>query len=353
MTRLWNFLSSTVLTIVLAILICLNAVWGSLLTVDNPEFYSTLDSAILLPALGSMGSANLSLTLWIYILIVLVALFALNTFVCTIDRVYAIIRKKSPWQMILPHIVHVGFLIAALGHLLGSTYGFKSPDNLIMTGLTIPVPTVEGLKVRLDEVDVKATPDRRGIESLKTTVTLIEGDREVLTGVIEINGPLIYKGIAFYHINHGQMPTGLLLRAGNALKRVAFDSGFQVTDILPKAVSFRLGAMYPDFALDSSGSAYSRSGNFRNPYQEIISDSGERGYLNISRPGGSVTVDNVEIVLEDYMMSTYAVLAINKDPGIGLIIAGSLVLCLGIILIFIFRGGKSELMQMNRETIKT
>ena len=349
MIKLWNLLSSTVLTIVLAILICLNAIWGSLLTVDNPEFYRALDSAILLPQLASMGSANLAYTLWIYILIVLISLFAINTFVCTIDRLYMIIRTKSAWQMILPHIVHVGFLIALIGHLLGSAYGFKSPENFIMKGDSLAVPTREGLKVRLDEVDVKATPDGREIESLKTTVTLIKDSKEILTGNIEINGPLIYKGIAFYHLNHGQMPVGLVLAAGGELKRVAFDSGFEV----PDKGSFRLGRLYPDFATDSSGRAYSSSGEFRNPHQEIISEAGERVYLNISRPGGMVTIDGTEIVLEDYDLKTYVQLSINKDPGIGFIIAGSLVLTFGIILIFIFRPGRVELVRRDKETAQT
>ena len=82
----------------------------------------------------SMGTENISYTLWIYILIVLITLFAVNTFVCTTDRVFSIVRNKSPWQMILPHIVHIGFLVALVGHLLGSTAGFKSPQNFILLG---------------------------------------------------------------------------------------------------------------------------------------------------------------------------------------------------------------------------
>ncbi len=347
MKLLWNLFSSTTLTLVLAILICIDAVWGSLLTVNNPAFYQALDSAILLPALIEMGSANISYTLWIYILIILIALFAVNTFVCTVDRLYSIMRSGSPWQSILPHIVHIGFLIALIGHLLGSSYGFKSPENFIMKGDSVPVPMTDGLSVRLDDVDVETSPDTREITGLKSFVTLFDEGSEVLSGDIEINGPLIYKGIAFYHMSHGQMPMGLILRIDGTIKKLPFDSAFTAS----KGKGFKLGTIFPDFARDSSGNPYSRSGEFRNPYQEIISTGGVRGYLNISRPGEVVNIEGVEMKLEDYMLKEYAVLGINKDPGIWFIIAGSSILTIGIILIFIFRGARAELVRKPQESI--
>lgn len=346
MKLIWRFFSSTVLTVVLAALICIDAVWGSLLTVSSRGFYQVLDSTILLPELFAMGTANLKFTLWIYILIVLITLFAINTFVCTTDRVFSIVRVRSPWQTILPHIVHIGFLIALLGHLLGSSGGFKSPQNFIFEGNTIQVPGTEGLKVRLDNVDVRGVPGGGSNEilSIKTTVTLFDDEREVLSGDIEINGPLIYKGIAFYHMSHGQMPMGLVLRVGGLRREVLFEGAFKDGE----GKGFKLGTLYPDFFIDSFGKPGSRSREFRNPHQEIISKSGARAYLNISRPAGSVEVEGVLIGLDDYLMERYAVLAINKDPGIWFIIAGSLVLTIGIILIFLFRGGRAELVRRDK-----
>lgn len=335
------------MTVVLAILICIDAVWGSILSVNNAAFYQWLDSGILLPALLGMGLANISLTLWIYILIVLIALFAVNTFVCTTDRLFSIFRSKSPWQSILPHIVHIGFLIALIGHLLGSSYGFKSPENFVMVGDSVPVPKHDGLSVRLDDVDVETSPDTKEITNLRSTVTLFDEGSELLSGDIEINGPLIYKGIAFYHMSHGQMPMGLVLRVDGAQRKLPFDAAFTTT----KGKGFKLGTIFPDFARDSSGNPYSRSGEFRNPYQEIISNRGERGYLNISRPGEAASIEGVEFVLEDYVLKKYAVLGINKDPGIWFIIAGSSILTLGIILIFIFRGARAELVRKPQESI--
>ena len=50
------------------------------------------------------------------------------------------------------------------------------------------------------------------------------------------------------------------------------------------------------------------------------------------------------------MMEEYAVVAINKDPGIWFIIAGSLILTIGIVLIFLFRGGRAELIRKTQKS---
>jgi cytochrome c biogenesis protein ResB len=178
-------------------------------------------------------------------------------------------------------------------------------------------------------------------------VTLLDEGSEILSGDIEMNGPLIYKGIAFYHMSHGQMPMGLVLRVDGAINEIPFDSGFTTK----KGKGFKFGKIFPDFARDASGNGYSRTSEFRNPYQEIISKDGTRGYLNISRPGEVVSIEDVEIVLQDYILKEYAVLGINKDPGIWFIIVGSSILTFGVILIFLFRGSRAELMRKPQENI--
>src|SRR5574337_638496 len=200
MMKVWKFFSSVYLTVVLAILICVDAAWGSMLAMRHPQFFRSLDQAILLPWLAAKGPGYLSLTLWIYILVALVALFAMNTVVCTVDRVYAIIKARRPWQSFFPHLVHIGFFIALLGHLAGSAGGFRSYGHMVFKGDSIPVPGANGVYLRLDGVKVRQTPEGEP-EEIKTSVTLLKDGSEILSDTIEINGPLIYKGIAFYHLD--------------------------------------------------------------------------------------------------------------------------------------------------------
>jgi cytochrome c biogenesis protein ResB len=328
------------MTVVLAFLVCINTAWGSIVVLRNREYFAAIDREILFPWLMNVGIKEPSLNAWIFILIILMTLVALNTIVCTADKVSSIIRGSKPKSALFPHIVHVGFLIAMLGHLVGSVYGFRSYENVIFMNEAINVPNTEELVVRLDdfEADISSTGN---FKTLETTLTLIDPSdgTELLTKVISLNDPLIHKGIAFYHTNQGRSTTGLILNVDGERREVDFGGGFSVGE----EDGFLLGTLFPDYAIDELGNAYSRSSEFRNPYQEIRSLSGERAYLNVSNYGSSVRLSGKTIRLVNYRTTPYVVLTINKDPGIIFIITGSMILVLGMIFLLLFRGNRGEL----------
>ena len=348
MKPIWRFLAATELTIVLAILICIDAAWGSIISMKNPALFQALDQAILFPWLFSTGKADLNISLWIFILVFLTSIFAINTTVCTLDKLYSIFKDKRPWQALLPQIVHIGFLIALLGHLVGSIYGFRSPVNIVFQGQTIQVPSQQGLSLRFDDIEMK-TSRKAGLEDLKTKVTLLKHGKEILKQNIQINGPLIYKGIAFYHADQGEAPTGLILQIGEENFRIRFGGAFRTKD----GAMFKLGAIIPDFALDEAGNPYSRSQEYRNPYQEIMSLNGKSGWLLLSNIGNSVKLDGHTIELADYINTPYVALNINKDPGIGFIIAGSSVLVIGMVLLLFLRGERAELLKRQNSEVSS
>lgn len=344
MKRVWNFFASIWLTIVLAVLICLVSAWGSILSMKNSRFFGAMDQVVLFPWLSTEGIKRLDLTLWVYVLVVLTTLFAVNTFVCTADKVFSVFRNKKPWQALFPHIVHVGFLVALLGHLAGSVWGFRSFGNVVFQGQLAPVPFQDGLFVRLDDMEIK--PSETGeLESLNTRVTLLKDGKEIKKGDITINGPLIYKGIAFYHVDQGQTPSGLVLRIGTDEIRAALNEPFSTSD----GAAYRFGPVYPDFAIDEQGRPYSRSSEFVNPFITIVGPDGAAGYLDVSRPGTEAVAGGKNISLIDYVYSPYAVFTINKDPGIGFIIAGSIILVGGMVLLLFFRGERAELIRQRKD----
>lgn len=307
----------------------------------HPQFYRALDQMILFPWLFSEGFSYITLTFWMYLLVFLVFLFTVNTAVCTIDKVYAILKNKRPWQSFFPHIVHIGFLIALLGHLAGSVGGFRSSGNLVFKGDSIPVPDESGLFLRLNDLEMKEGANG-DLEHLRSNVTLLSADKsEILTGDIEINGPLIYKGVAFYHFDQGTSPSGIILRSGAEEMSVEFKNSFKTSD----GAAFKLGNIYPDFALDADGRPMTRSANFRNPHIEVTAENGAAAFLDLSRSGTEVTVNGKTFRLIDYIISPYVVFSIHKDPGIWFIIAGSAVLVAGMVLLLFFRGERGELLR--------
>ncbi len=340
MRRIWSFFASTGLTVTLAVLVCIVTAWGSITVVRNQRFFQEIDHRIFLPWLFRHGTESPGLTLWMFVLVLLISLFAVNTFVCTADRLRVIIRNRRGYRAFLPQVVHIGFLVALAGHLVGSTFGFRSPGVVLAQGRAVPVPHTADLSVRLDDVDVAFTP-RGGLDRLSTRLTLIEGGTEVRTGTVRINGPLVYKGIAFYHANQGRITTGLVLDVDGERVEVEFDGGFTTA----AGKSFTLGRLYPDLEIDRSGRPYSRSARFRNPYQEIIAADGSSALLGIARPGGTVDLGGTSVTLVDYVVSPYVVLNIHKDPGIWLIMAGSMILVGGMVLLLLSKGERGELLR--------
>lgn len=339
MKTIWRFFASIKLTIVLAAVICVVAGVGSILAVSNQEFYRYLDQVILLPWLVDKGATYLKLTGWIFALIALTAVFAVNTVVCTIDRLYAIVKTRMPARAFFPQIVHIGFLIAVLGHLAGTVSGYKTSGNILYKDIPASVPHEQGLAMRLDDVEVQTRPDTLGdLAFVRTRVTLLSGGEAVKTYDIGINNPLIYKGIAFYHVDTGKAPAGLVLDDGRGKHEVAFAG---VPKTKGKGV-YKLGTVYPDFAIDASGRASTLSQEFNNPYIEV-KGNGKKAYLFVGRLGSSITLGKKTVRLVDYIYVPYVVLNIHKDPGIWLIIIGSFVLTVGMLLLLFLRGERAEL----------
>lgn len=335
-----RFFSSISLSVALSIVICLTAAYGSIVVVKNPEFYASIDGTVLFPFLFGAGLDNPGPLVWIYCMILLVFLFAINTVVCTVNSIVLIFRAKRPLMSLFPHVIHAGFVVALIGHLIGSSFGFKTSGTIVYKGGLTPVPHVEGLFIRLDELNIKTT-DRGDIESLGTHVTLLSNGNEVISREIRLNSPLVYKGVAFYHADQGAAPTGLILQVDGTEIKTGFSGSFSTRN----GEVFTLGPVYPDFALDGVAGAYSRSGEFRNPHIEITSSDGEKAYLNISEPGRDTILSGAGITLKDYVMAEYAVLTINKDPGIMFIVIGSAILTIGMVLLMLFRGERMELVR--------
>ena len=313
-------------------------------------FYEDLDAGILLPRLielwelGGLGGKNLELSLWIIILILSVAVTALNTVCCTGEKVVQIVRDRLPVRALFPHIVHTGFLIALMGHLAGSLFGFKTTGNYIFFEEKIPVPHTESLEVRFDHLIKKISPEG-SLKKIKTTVSLIDDGSEILTGKIEINKPLIYKGIAFYYAGDSKTPMGLTLNVDGISYDVPFGETFIVED---RGEPLKLGEIYPHLAFDEEGKPFNRSQEFHNPYVELLAGGVPATFLSLRSQGSKVEIKGMSVTLEDYVLKEYVVLNINKDPGILFIVVGSTVLTLGLILLLFFRGERSEILRRGR-----
>ncbi len=337
--KLRLFFSSIILTVVLAALICVVSIAGSLVTIKNPGIMQYLDHRVLVYGLAELsGRAEVY---WIFVLVILIFFFAVNTVVCTIEKIASIMSRGAPKRSLIPQVVHVGFLIALLGHLVGSVSGFKTSDNVVFRGQALPVPHTGDLSIRLDGIETRQNPSGYR-DFLRVDVTLLRDGEELRRGAISLNHPLLYRGMAFYYNDDGAAPAGIKVFWKGRVRDLSFEEKSE-----EESGGLKITGFYPDFAVDSEGRAFSRSERFVNPYVGL-SAGGAEAFLSIARPGTSVVIGGEEARFTGFAVSPYVVLSINRDPGIWLVIAGSGVLLLGMVLLIIFGRDKTELIRPSR-----
>ncbi len=355
MNRLTGFFTSLKTTVILTVIIILTCGIGSFQILRNPDIYQGLGFGILIPWFFKEGVRHLSSTWWLPLLVSLLGLIGLNTLICTIDRLLRI-RKNSMAGFLkvlhpyLPHLVHIGFLIGLTGHLIGNSYGFKTTNNLLFKGEIKNVPHSQRLKVKLN--DVNEVVEDGILRGIQTSVTLYDGDKVIRKGVIEINKPLIYNGVAFYHSHHGNAPYGYILDIRDVSDTPASPLGDKGERILPirfggqatltPESTIVLGRLYPDFAMDKDGIPYNRSNLFQNPVQELFIYSKDerkiRLFLPVGMKGTSIEAGRFEIELKDYLLKPFVVLDINYNPGVWFVFTGSLISVIGVFSLLFIRG---------------
>jgi cytochrome c biogenesis protein len=107
------------------------------------------------------------------------------------------------------YCIHLSILIILLGAMIGSFFGFRGYVNIV-EGETADRVFLRsgqqvqplGFKVKLDQFSVSFYSTGAPRE-FKSTVTILEGERRILTEPILVNHPLTYKGISFYQSSYG------------------------------------------------------------------------------------------------------------------------------------------------------
>lgn len=93
MKSIWKFFKSLRLTVYLCIIYILLSLWGSFSLQIDGNIYKTIDNEVLFSWLKQAGWPALNKTFWVFLLIIILALLAINTFVCTIDRFSGIWKR--------------------------------------------------------------------------------------------------------------------------------------------------------------------------------------------------------------------------------------------------------------------
>ena len=116
--------------------------------------------------------------------------------------------QKGAWSRTGVYIVHTSILVIFVGAIIGALYGFKG-------GMSIPEGSASdriwsfsqekylplGFTVRCDKFEIEYY--RNGMpKDYRSNLTVLKDGKEVYSTPIEVNSPMIYKGITFYQSSY-------------------------------------------------------------------------------------------------------------------------------------------------------
>lgn len=166
--------------------------YGSLSLPNNLSFFSGIDDTPLFRWLSE--AKGYGTTWWIWVFIAAMAVFALNTIVCTVEALLYRIGGRNLIEKLAPQVMHIGVLFIMLGHLLTATLGEKI-DIDVKKGETAPVGKAAAIML----VDVRETTDENGYAvDWETTLRWIENGRASAPYSLRPAKPLYFGEFGLY-----------------------------------------------------------------------------------------------------------------------------------------------------------
>jgi len=146
--KLWRFLMSIEFCVALLALVCIVMAAGSFRL--SGEYAAAINAVPLLVWLREVPPA---VSWWLWLTLVLLALLVLNTMLCSSETVLSRWGRGGWSQLLAPQLVHAGFLLIVLAHLL-SAAASEVLQVEVQEGIVVNLPNgtpfgVAGITVNL------------------------------------------------------------------------------------------------------------------------------------------------------------------------------------------------------------
>jgi len=244
--------------------------------------------------------------------------------------------EKDKLSRLGVYFIHLSVLVILAGALIGYYFGFRGNVNLVEgeaadrvilrhEGQVQPL----GFSVRLDQFNVSFYASGAPKE-FKSTVTILEGARQVRTEPILVNHPLTYKGISFYQSSYGVAGVKkAVLRIKDRLSQKEITLPASVgtkTEIPGAASSFLLAQFIQD--LQGMGPAL----------QVLLFESNrphETFWILLNHPEFSERRPGpYQFTIKEIEPRYYSGLQVTKDPGVWVVWAGCFLMMAGFYVTF-------------------
>ena len=263
--------------------------------------------------------------------------------------------KKWIKTRLAVYLTHLSIFIILVGALIGTFLGLRGSMNIVEgtssnlaisdDGKAIPLP----FEVRCDKFEVEFYENSAMPKAYRSYIKIIENGQPVtIEGkdrfIIEVNEPFAYKGITFYQATYGFQPAEhaefrfTYFDTSNKEYRISanFEKSFQIpgTSVRASVIDFS-----PALGMDEQGRFFNMSSEMINPAVlvqfEYNGKKSEQWILakipeTWQTPFGKLKFDEL-------WGAQFTGLQLRRDPGVPLIYAGSILMCIGLFITLFLR----------------
>ncbi|KUO52815.1 MAG: hypothetical protein APF76_02450 [Desulfitibacter sp. BRH_c19] len=210
------------------------------------------------------------------------------------------LAKKGSLNLIAPHLLHISLIVVLLGAFIGS---FGTNDRVMgFVGDQVDIPSEIAQNMAIQVNDFQTLYDSDGsIDNWVTDITIYVNDNEASSGTTRVNNPFKHKGIVFYQSSYGY--NHLIEVKGEQDEFYAIPDGqkFSIGDTFFNILHLKEGILIKLY-------------EGRSVIDAKYLQEGE----TIDFPGGETLV-YVEL-------NPYTVLAVKVDPGTNIVMLGFLLM---------------------------
>ncbi len=182
---------------------------GSYMMPAHHDIFASMNDDLLFRWVERVGIVSLQYTWWFFAAVAGLAILAINTLICSVQAVKGRWTRREFLLRISPQVIHLGFLLILLAHLLGAVWGYRVSGALPEASYArLP----DGRTIHLQSVQADMNP--RGMpEGWSAEVTLLDGNVQMASGTLGPNRPLLYEGVGIYmkSFELGPRPYAVLL----------------------------------------------------------------------------------------------------------------------------------------------
>lgn len=256
------------------------------------------------------------------------------------DNGLYIFAEKGRWTRVGVYVIHLSVILLLIGGLIGSIFGFKGFVN-IPEGETINSIRLYNtgkaqklnFKIRCDNFNVKFY-DSGAPSEYRSTLTILEQGKSVLTRNIIVNHPLRYKGINIFQSSYGELPP----------REITLNFKNRATGISHKkkvslGQQFDLPGDMGQFVIKGHRDSYNFRGHDLGKTFIGILTPNDGSHVHVIMPVRFPVFDRMRkgdmiISVEDYDHRYYTGLQVTRDPGILVVYSGFVIMIIGCFITF-------------------